>query len=71
MLSSLSRKPWYLLVLPAAALLAVLGYRSGLAQSGAGAEQAVAGQVEAALVANAASPRPTRPPPVLRERSTS
>jgi hypothetical protein len=71
MLSSQSRKPWYLLVLPAAALLAVLGYRSGLAQSGAGAEQAVAGQVEAALVANAASPRPTRPPPVLRERSTA
>lgn len=71
MLSTLSRKPWYLLVLPAAALLAVLGYRSGLAQSGAAGEQAVVVQVDAALAATAASPGTTALQPVQRERSTA
>lgn len=71
MLSTLSRKPWYLLVLPVAALLAVLGYRSGLAQSGAGGEQVVVVQVDAALAATAASPGMAALQPVQRERSTA
>ena len=48
MLSLLARKPWYLLVLPAAVLVAALGVRSGNLLHGDTAEVAAAGDVSPA-----------------------
>lgn len=71
MLSTLSRKPWYLLVLPVAALLAMLGYRTGLAQGSGVSDQAVVAQVGAALATTAGRPAATTRQPVMRERSSA
>lgn len=70
--STLYRKPWYLLVLPVAALLVVLGYRSGPSVAGAaGREPAVVAQLDAALVEGAGKTPVTDFPPVIRERSAA
>lgn len=71
MRSTLSRKPWYLLVLPVAVLLLVLGYRSGLAQGDNGGEQAaVVAQAAVPLAATAAGQQRSAAEraPVQRER---
>ena len=62
MLSLLARKPWYLLVLPAAVLMAALGVRSGNFLHGDSAEVAATGDASPAELGaptlNAAAPVP-------------
>lgn len=65
MLSLLARKPWYLLVLPAAVLFAVLGYRSAAGGQGGHAELATASIVGSGEVVEAAPPASTGNRPEL------
>lgn len=59
MLSQLARRPWYLLVLPLAVLLAALGYRGSAGLQGAGVAELAAVAVPAG---RAAAQQPDAPP---------